>query len=228
MYKIASPIISTEKKSSHEKRNEYCRQWRKDNKDRISEYNRIYATQHRSEIKERMSKWRKENHEHIVAYNEKNSYRDRQRERKYYLENAEKVKESKNRWYRDNFEQAKKASHKWCKENHEKKKAMSKKWFDEHPEKRRDYEHKRRALKYETASEKVNDLEIFDRDGWTCQLCHKKVNRKLKHPHPLSASLDHIIPLSNGGQHSYKNVQLAHLSCNVRAGVGGIKQIRLF
>jgi len=52
---IASPIISTENKSSHEKRNEYCRQWRKDNKDRISEYNRIYATQHRSEIKERIA-----------------------------------------------------------------------------------------------------------------------------------------------------------------------------
>ena len=29
-------------------------------------------------------------------------------------------------------------------------------------------------------------------------------------------TMDHIIPLSKGGGHSYKNIQLAHFGCNSR------------
>jgi len=36
----------------------------------------------------------------------------------------------------------------------------------------------------------------------------------LKAPHPLSMSIDHIIPLSRGGTHEPDNVQLAHFICN--------------
>ena len=32
----------------------------------------------------------------------------------------------------------------------------------------------------------------------------------------MSASLDHIVPLSQGGTHTLGNVQLAHLVCNER------------
>ena len=31
----------------------------------------------------------------------------------------------------------------------------------------------------------------------------------------MAASLDHIIPLSQGGTHTYNNVQLAHFLCNI-------------
>ena len=33
-------------------------------------------------------------------------------------------------------------------------------------------------------------------------------------PEPLAATLDHIVPLSCGGEHSEANVQLAHFLCN--------------
>jgi 5-methylcytosine-specific restriction endonuclease McrA len=36
----------------------------------------------------------------------------------------------------------------------------------------------------------------------------------LRHPHPLSATLDHIIPLLEGGTHTRQNAQLAHKKCN--------------
>lgn len=64
----------------------------------------------------------------------------------------------------------------------------------------------------------ANRLVIAARDGWTCRLCGDPVSRRLKWPHPLSASLDHIIPLSLGGSPEITNVQLAHLRCNIRKG----------
>lgn len=60
--------------------------------------------------------------------------------------------------------------------------------------------------------------EIYERDGWVCQLCKKAVNPKLTFPNPACASLDHVIPLSRGGGHKTTNVQLAHLRCNTSRG----------
>lgn len=60
--------------------------------------------------------------------------------------------------------------------------------------------------------------EIYERDGWICQLCKKAVNPKLTFPNPACASLDHVIPLSRGGGHKTTNVQLAHLRCNTSRG----------
>lgn len=56
--------------------------------------------------------------------------------------------------------------------------------------------------------------EIIKRDKGVCQICKTKVDMRVKAPHPLSASLDHIIPLSKGGTHEPANVQLAHFLCN--------------
>jgi 5-methylcytosine-specific restriction endonuclease McrA len=57
-------------------------------------------------------------------------------------------------------------------------------------------------------------VAIFERDGWKCGLCGDPVDSDLSYPHPQSASLDHIVPISRGGPHTYDNVQCAHLSCN--------------
>lgn len=48
-----------------------------------------------------------------------------------------------------------------------------------------------------------------------CALCGKPVDKSLKYPHPLSATIDHIIPIDRGGHPSdIDNLQLAHFSCN--------------
>lgn len=48
-----------------------------------------------------------------------------------------------------------------------------------------------------------------------CGICGKPVNKKIKYPDPMSACIDHIIPIDRGGDPSaIENLQLAHLSCN--------------
>lgn len=77
---------------------------------------------------------------------------------------------------------------------------------------------RRRAIKKAAYVEDVVPSVVFDRDGWMCQLCHEPVDPDAPKRDRMSASVDHIIPLSQGGLHCYSNVQLAHLSCNSRKG----------
>lgn len=68
------------------------------------------------------------------------------------------------------------------------------------------------------AERRVDRLAVFERDGWVCGLCGGKVDPELRHPDPLSASLDHVLPLALGGLHEWGNVQCSHLRCNTAKG----------
>lgn len=86
------------------------------------------------------------------------------------------------------------------------------------PEKHRDQARRanaRRRAAHRAEDELVIRRRVFDRDGWVCQLCDGVVDPTAKHPDPWSASLDHVLPLSLGGRHTYANTQLAHLRCNL-------------
>ena len=74
---------------------------------------------------------------------------------------------------------------------------------------------------------------IYERDGWRCQICRRKCNKKflvckktLK-PHPRSPTLDHIKSFKDGGNHEPGNVQLACLECNTRKGARSRGQLRM-
>lgn len=75
----------------------------------------------------------------------------------------------------------------------------------------------------------VNLDAIAKRDGYRCGICGGKVDMSLKHPDPGFASLDHIVPLAEGGADiDPANLRLAHLQCNVtRRDGGGGEQLRL-
>lgn len=68
------------------------------------------------------------------------------------------------------------------------------------------------------ASEAYTLTEIARRDGYRCKLCRRKVDMQLKAPHPKSPTVDHIVPLAQGGDDTRVNVQLAHWGCNSRKG----------
>lgn len=61
--------------------------------------------------------------------------------------------------------------------------------------------------------------ELFKRDGGICQICGKKCNwddKAYGKFGPTYPSIDHIVPKSKGGPHTWGNVQLAHFICNMR------------
>lgn len=76
--------------------------------------------------------------------------------------------------------------------------------------------------------EVVDPTSIFDRDGWKCWLCGGHVDATLSGRHLEGPTMDHIVPLSHGGDHTAANVRLAHRKCNTKRGNrGGGEQLSL-
>lgn len=82
----------------------------------------------------------------------------------------------------------------------------------------RDHCRRRRALKRGALSEPYTTEEIAERDGFICGLCSEPVVMSTPYPDPWSPSIDHIRPLSRGGDDTKANVQLAHRFCNTSKG----------
>ena len=55
---------------------------------------------------------------------------------------------------------------------------------------------------------------LRERDGDDCWLCLKTIDFDLVPDHPMSKSLDHVIPRSAGGTWADWNLRLAHRKCN--------------
>jgi hypothetical protein len=77
-----------------------------------------------------------------------------------------------------------------------------------------------RRAKRERAAwvEHVDRLTVFIRDEWRCHLCGGHLQRGARVPHPLAPTIDHVVPLARGGEHSMANVSAAHFTCNTRKG----------
>lgn len=86
----------------------------------------------------------------------------------------------------------------------------------------------RRRLREKGVSGPVESFtksEIGERDGWRCGICRKRIDPSVPawkpgswEQNPLTATIDHILPLAKGGTHTRDNVQIAHLECNVAKG----------
>ncbi len=61
--------------------------------------------------------------------------------------------------------------------------------------------------------------QVLERDGWTCQICGVATPEHLRGTRePNAPELDHIIPLSRGGDHTPSNTQCLCYQCNRRKG----------
>lgn len=91
-------------------------------------------------------------------------------------------------------------------------------WRKANVEAVRDAQNRRRAARLGLPREKIDRAEVFASDNFTCRLCGDPLAMGEAMPHPLSPTVDHIIPLSKGGHHVRSNVQSAHFLCNTAKG----------
>lgn len=90
---------------------------------------------------------------------------------------------------------------------------------------KKDGKDRRRARKREAFIEEVWRTKVYERDNWTCRICNKPVDREAQVPEHFAPTLDHILPLALGGDHSYANIQTAHFICNSRKGASAEGQL---
>jgi 5-methylcytosine-specific restriction endonuclease McrA len=64
---------------------------------------------------------------------------------------------------------------------------------------------------YFSMTVRLSRQNVFIRDQLTCQYCLKQISEK-------RLTIDHVLPLSKGGQHEWTNVVAACSSCNNRKG----------
>ena len=78
--------------------------------------------------------------------------------------------------------------------------------------------HKERARAFGYEYDRTVTLcKVYKRDKGVCKICGKPTDiRDIQNGHigRLYPTIDHIVPMSKGGPHTWKNVQLAHMYCN--------------
>ena len=96
-------------------------------------------------------------------------------------------------------------------EHKERRKDYMAKYGRDHAEAHADREARRRAQKRTTAVEPVLRREVHQRDCGCCYLCHNPITLNEMH-------LEHAVPLSRGGSHTYDNCRAACAGCNLSKG----------
>lgn len=106
----------------------------------------------------------------------------------------------------------------WRDANPEKVRESERAYWRANRDRKREKDHRRRARLLGAFVEDVNIDVLWERDAGICGICSESVDRELSWPGRMVATIDHVIPLARGGEHSYANAQLAHMGCNARKG----------
>ncbi len=191
-----------------EKQKVYLKAYRLAHKDEI----KAYRLAHKEDAKAYRKSHKEKQKTYAKKYRDTHTEQEAKRRKLYRVTNKDKVNSYQRRYIGDNKAKAKE----WAKKSR-----------SAHPEQERDRKKKRRALMMGVCREIYTDISIFERDGWICGICGKKINGRLRNPHPFSKSIDHVIPLSKGGIDAPINLQASHFRCNIRKHTKSGGQLRL-
>lgn len=131
----------------------------------------------------------------------------------YYEGNAEARKAAAKAWRIANPEAAKAATTAWRADNPERVRGFAQAWCEANPEKRKA---NRTATRHRRRSQKAGGMTGAEQYDWAnsqakvCFWCDKAC--------PDKFHVDHILPLSKGGQHVANNLVISCPSCNCRKG----------
>lgn len=118
---------------------------------------------------------------------------------------------------RDNPETCTNCGDEFIRKYGEKSKMCSDKCKEEYHRKMRSkVKYRRKMLKRgASVSQNIDPMKVLKRDKHRCQMCGCKTPKRLRGTIKDNApEIDHIVPLSEGGNHSYNNVQTLCRSCN--------------
>ena len=87
------------------------------------------------------------------------------------------------------------------------------------------YKRNRAMQLREAYVEPVDLWDIYNNDHGICSICGLPVPDSSEPSNIWGATVDHIVPLSLGGEHSTMNCQLSHRICNSLKGQGSETQI---
>lgn len=94
---------------------------------------------------------------------------------------------------------------------------------------KRSYRAKRRAVERGLSADSIDPFRVFNRDGWKCQFCKVRTPKSKRGTYDDNApELDHIIPVSKDGAHTYINTQCLCRKCNQLKSNAIRGQMRMF
>lgn len=80
---------------------------------------------------------------------------------------------------------------------------------------------RRRRRESVKAGEKFTVHDLIERDGDRCHICDERVRFDVSHLDPDYGTIDHLWPVSDGGEHTMANAAVAHRHCNNVRGTRG-------
>lgn len=176
-----------------------------------------YKREHRAKYPDRIAAYRAANADRISAarkehwkqYYPANREQVGKRQAAYYRANAEVYRRRAAAWAQANPDRLLEQKRAWRELNAEAVSSAKRAWREENRE--RVYEGNERRLARKrgaTRTERVYRRIVWERDGGVCRLC-------LQPADPSSWHLEHLTPLSRGGDHTYDNVAVSHPGCNL-------------
>lgn len=184
-----------------------------------------WVRRHPERQRQTMRAWREENADHIKEYERQYYQKNRERKNMYRAEwarkNPERAREHRRRDRANNPESHRRRQRRYYLRHREAILAYGREYRRAHPEVARASCHRRRARIAGAARiEHFTRDEIWERDGGRCHVCGKKCD-------PRDWHLDHLVPISRGGEHTRLNVAVSHPTCNHRRFVSGPAQLRM-
>lgn len=170
-----------------------------------SEYQRIYAREHKDYHRQKHAEYRSRNREYLRDLSKKRREDNPDMTRIYYQKNRDRILERNHEY--NTSEHGRKVRAQYSRS-----------------EKGKGYKTAYRMRRRSSGSLGDRDItleKLYNRDGGICALCGKPCDYEdyvfqgatfvAGNDYP---SIDHVKPLSKGGSHTWDNVQLVHKICN--------------
>lgn len=129
--------------------------------------------------------------------------------KKYYLANKDKIQEQKKLWRQNNVERARETQRKYYQKNREHIRNNLK---------------RRRHNRYGVLSIPYSKQEVLSRYGTDCHICKEPIDIEMSRKPGIpgwqkALHIDHVIPMSKGGEDTIENVRPSHAECNLLKSV---------